>query len=83
MLLFHFMFPFISLPAFIGPVWGKYLASFKFSIICFVFVLKPFLFSKTAILRNILFMCIGGWIYTLKRQTIEAKKKSERDNQSH
>lgn len=43
------------------------------TIICFVSV--HFSFSKTAIFRNILFMCIGGWIYSLDSEPSKPKKR--------
>lgn len=45
------------------------ISMFFLIIICFISF--HFSFSKTAILRNILFMCIGGWIYSLKSRTIK------------
>lgn len=50
---------------FVGPVSSV-------TIICFVSV--HFSFSKTAIFRNILFMCIGGWIYSLDSEPSKPKK---------
>lgn len=82
--MFHFMSPLISLPAFIDRAFcGKTFASFFFFLIIICFVSFHLSFSETAILRNILFMCTGGWIYSVNRRTIKAKMKSERDDQSH
>lgn len=64
----------------LGPFFGK-TASFKFwflffLIICFICLLSfHSSFSETAILRNILFMCIGGWVYSSDKRTIRAKNK--------
>lgn len=82
MLPFHLIFPLISLPAFTGAFFGK-TASFKFCFLFFCFLIIFFIcllsfhssFSETAILRNILFMCIGGWVSSSDRRTIRAKNK--------
>ena len=46
-------------------------------LLLFAFVSFHFSFSKTAIFRNILFMCIGGWIYSLDSKPSKPKKKDK------
>lgn len=62
----------------LGPFLEKLLhLSFGFYFFNYLFYLFTFhySFSETAILRNILFMCIGGWVYSSDKRTIRAKNK--------